>query len=66
MYVCMFTTIFKTNSITSLNIINHFFLVGFEYLPFCGNASFEIPALKLYIEVQINPLPANVENMVSS
>jgi len=22
-------------------------------LPFCGNASFEIPASKLYIEVQI-------------
>jgi hypothetical protein len=40
--------------ITSLNIIEQFFfLVGCEYLPCCGNASFEIPAQILYIEVQI-------------
>ena len=40
--------------ITFLNIFNQFFfLFGCKYLPFCGRASFEIPASKLYIEVQI-------------
>ena len=40
--------------ITFLNIIKQFFfLVGCEYLPCCGNGSFEIPASKFYIQVKL-------------